>query len=50
MICPKCNKKLPVIDSRLISSQMRRRKYVCKECGLRISTKETIIETKPTKN
>ncbi|MDN5324061.1 MAG: Ogr/Delta-like zinc finger [Clostridia bacterium] len=46
MNCPKCGKKLRVIDSKPISNQLRHRRYICKECKLRIYTKETIIYKK----
>lgn len=43
MNCPKCGKKLIVIDSRPAVNNTTRRRLECIGCGKRVSTLETII-------
>ena len=44
--CPNClNNKLEVINTRVTKNGIRRRRE-CSNCGLRVSTIETIIESR----
>ena len=41
MICPKCHRQdVKVVDSRPMSRNRRRRRYLCHNCGHRITTYE----------
>ncbi len=41
MLCPKCKSKTKVIDSRLQSNQIVRRRRECPECNYRFTTWES---------
>ncbi len=43
MYCPKCSKKTKVVDSRLQSDQVVRRRRKCRKCGYRFTTWESIM-------
>lgn len=43
MLCPKCGGQSTVIDSRMISGTVRRRRE-CEQCGHRFSTEETLYK------
>lgn len=43
MLCPSCDGKTSVQDSRAISSGDIRRRRICLECGLRLTTLEVVV-------
>jgi transcriptional regulator NrdR family protein len=42
MICPECDKKLKIIDSRPFGKNVRIRKYECQYCGFEDVTEERL--------
>lgn len=46
MTCPRCGRKMPVMDSEEVLMNVRHRRYKCKSCLIWVYTAEKVFDMK----